>query len=139
MDTLTAPPARRSLPPVPVAGASVPPEDAAQRFVSRLRAAAGAFANAAGAQSAVVPEAVPPARHRRARCRVVLRDADGSEADLTFLGPAGRMSAPAVRGFDARIRAWLATGGHRDPAWVIPDPAAADGAAIDLCAWGATG
>jgi hypothetical protein len=139
METTTAPPARRSLPPVPRSGVSVPPEDAAQRFVARLRAAAGAFATAAGAQGAVVPEVVPPARHRRARCRVVLRYADGTEADLTFLGPAGRLSVTAVRGFDGQIRAWLAAGPPREPAWLVPDHAAADGVAIDLPAWLTTG
>ena len=85
---------RRSLPPVPrtaidgampletVASAGAlalslvgrtPPCDDAQRFVTGLRSAATEFAAAAGAESAVVREAVPPARHRRSRCRVVLR------------------------------------------------------------------
>jgi hypothetical protein len=113
----------------------VPREDAAQRFVARLRACATEFAAAAGAQSAVVPEAVPPARHRRARCRVVLRNPDGTETDLTFLGPAGRVPAPSGSGFDVQIRAWLATGRRRDTAWLVSDPAAADGVAVDLTAW----
>jgi hypothetical protein len=133
--TATLPPVRRqSLPPVPRARIGLP-EDVAQRFVARLRACAGEFAAAAGAHSAVVPEAVPPARHRRARCRVVLRNPDGSETDLTFLGPAGTKPAPTGAGFDAQIQAWLATGGRRDAAWLVPDAGAAGGVAIDLTAW----
>jgi hypothetical protein len=132
----TAPPARRrSLPPVPLPRARGAADDAAQTFVAGLRAAAPQFAAAAGALSAVVPEAVPPARHRRARCRVVLRHPDGGLEDLTFLGSAGRVPAPSGPGFDVQIRAWLATGRRRDPAWLAPDPGAADGVAIDLPAW----
>jgi hypothetical protein len=140
---------RRNLPPVPrpargrEAGPAAPepeqPEqparDGAQQFVARLRAAAGDFAAAAGAESAVVPEAVPPARHRRARCRVVLRYADGGDVDLTFLGPTGEPGSPSRHGFDRRIRRWLGAGQLRDPAWVVPDPGSADGEAIDLTAW----
>src|SRR3954469_18003757 len=143
---------RRTLPPVPRASrgreAEPPPApvappvepadrdpDGAQRFVARLRVAAADFAGAAGAESAVVPEAVPPARHRRARCRVVLRYADGSEVDLTFLGPAGEPGSPSRHGFDRQIRRWLGAGQVRDAAWVVPDPGSADGEAIDLTAW----
>jgi hypothetical protein len=134
--TATLPPARRqSLPPVPRAGARPPAADAAQRFVARLRAAAADFAAAAGAHSAVVPEAVPPARHRRARCRVVLRYPDGAESDLTFLGPPGLAPEPAGTGLDVQIRAWLATGQRREAAWLVRDRAAAGGVAIDLSAW----
>jgi hypothetical protein len=134
--TATRPPVRRdSLPPVPQLRAQIVPDDAAQRFVARLRGCAPEFAAAAGAQSAVVPEAVPPARHRRARCRVVLRFADGTESDLTFLGAAGRVPEPAGAGFDVQIRGWLVTGRRRDPAWLVRDPSAADGVVVDLTAW----
>jgi hypothetical protein len=136
----TLPPARRgSLPPVPRHARRRPADDAAQRFVVALRAAAADFAAAAGALGAVVPEAVPPARHRRARCRVVLRYADGAHSDLTFLGAAGRTPTAHGTGFDGQIRAWLATGQRRDPAWLVRDQAAADGTAIDLSAWLAAG
>ncbi len=70
--------------------------DPEQLFVSQLRSSATHFAAAAGAQSAVVREAVPPARHRRSRCRVVLQWDDGAESDVTFLGPARRPVDPAV-------------------------------------------
>ena len=143
---------RRSLPPVPRAfrgrstdaeptSAAPPVEpagqrpDSAQRFVARLRAAAADFAAAAGADSAVVPEAVPPARHRRARGRVVLRFGDGTEADVTFLGPAGEPGNPSRHGFDRQIRRWLAAGQLRDDAWLVLDPDAPDGVAVDLIAW----
>ena len=92
METMHA--SGRSLPPVPrsrrdasvapaertVVEPASGPSDAAQQFVARLRAAAPDFAAAAGAESAVVCEAVPPARHRRARCRLALRFADDTEA-----------------------------------------------------------
>lgn len=151
---------RRSLPPVPrtaidsampletVASASAlalalvepdAPMDDAQRFVTRLRGAATEFAAAAGAESAVVREAVPPARHRRSRCRVVLRSADGSETDVTFLGPVGNPSAAAQPEFDLDISRWLATGQVRDDAWLVPDADAHDGVAVDLSAWRSAG
>ena len=109
--------------------------DPAQEFVARLRTAAADFAAAADAESAVVREAVPPARHRRARCRVVLRYADASEVDLTFLGPAGRPGSPSRHGFDRQIRRWLADGQRREAAWLVTDPDAQDGLAVDLSAW----
>jgi hypothetical protein len=109
--------------------------DDAQRFVARLRGAATEFAAAAGAESAVVREAVPPARHRRSRCRVVLRAADGRETDVTFLGAVGRPSAGAQPEFDLDITRWLSTGQVRDAAWLVPDSDAADGVAVDLSAW----
>ncbi|SOE03764.1 hypothetical protein [Blastococcus haudaquaticus] len=109
--------------------------DPAQEFVTRLRTAAADFAAAAGAESGVVREAVPPARHRRARCRVVLRYADESEVDLTFLGPAGRPGTPSRHGFDRQIRRWLQAGQHREEAWLVTDPDAPDGLAVDLSAW----
>ena len=147
---------RRTLPPVPrvsrartadaepAPGAPpvAPPDpdaDGAQRFVARLRAAAADFAAAAGADSAVVPEAVPPARHRRARCRVVLRYADDTEVDLTFLGPAGEPGSPSRHGFDRQIRRWLGAGQIRDDAWLVQDPDAPDGVAVDVSAWLAAG
>ena len=115
---------------------TAPEQDAAQRFVARLRTAATDFAEAAGAASAVVREAVPPARHRRARCRVVLRFPDGTEIDVTFLGPAGAPSgAPSRHGFDRQIRRWLGTGQHRADAWLVPDPEAPGGLAVDVTAW----
>jgi hypothetical protein len=112
-----------------------PELDAAQQLVARLRAAAPDFAAAAGAESAVVREAVPPARHRRARCRVVLRYADDAEVDVTFLGPAGRPGGPSRHGFDRQIRRWLTAGQRREDAWVVADPDAPDGLAVDLSAW----
>jgi hypothetical protein len=123
--------------PVDVAAGDIPtPEsDAAQQFVARLRAAAADFAAAAGAESAVVPEAVPPARHRRARCRVVLRYSDGTETDELFLGPAGEPGSPSRHGFDRQIRRWLGDGQRRDDAWLVADPDAPDGVAVDVSAW----
>ena len=114
-------------------------DDPAQGFVSELRAAAADFAAAAGAQTAVVREAVPPARHRRSRCRVVLRYADGAEADLTFLGAVGRPGTPAWQGFDRQIRHWLGTGQQRQSAWLVEDTEAPDGVAVDVPAWLAAG
>jgi hypothetical protein len=126
---------RRDLPPVPRTATKLEPRaDAAQQFVARLRSAAAEFAAAAGAESAVVPEAVPPARHRRSRCRVVLRYRDGVESDLTFLGPAGSPARQRL-GFDRQIQRWLGAGQLRDPSWLVPDPDAADGVAVDVTAW----
>jgi hypothetical protein len=114
-------------------------DDPAQDFVSRLRAAAAEFATAAGAQTAVVREAVPPARHRRSRCRVVLQYADGAEADLTFLGAVGRPGTPAWQGFDEQIQQWLGTGQQRQPAWLVEDAEGPDGVAVDVPAGLAAG
>ena len=114
-------------------------DDPAQDFVSRLRAAAADFAAAAGADTAVVREAVPPARHRRSRCRVVLRYPDGGEADLTFLGAVGRPGTPAWQGFDQQIQRWLGTGQQRQAAWLVSDSEAPDGIAVDVPAWLAAG
>jgi hypothetical protein len=138
---------RRTLPPVPRVTAEkiairvgpVGRGDAAQQYVERLRSAAPDFAEAAGATSAVVREAVPPARHRRARCRVVLRYADDTEADVTFLGSTGTPGTPSRHGFDRQIRRWLGAGQRRDDAWLVPDPEASDGVAVDLNAWLAAG
>ena len=136
---------RRTLPPVPPArdahvaeatvALAVPESDTAQQFVSRLRAAAADFAMAAAAESAIVREAVPPARHRRARCRLVLRYADGTETDVTLLGPAGEPGGPSRHGFDRQIRRWLRAGQLRASAWLVADPAAPDGVAVDVAAW----
>ena len=155
---------RRTLPPVPRTGrrgrygsADIPTErlsprpiatvdasppepssaesDAAQRFVARLRSAAADFASSAGAASAVVREAVPPARHRRSRCRVVLRYDDGAETDVTFLGPAGEPGSPSRHGFDRQIRRWLGDGQRREDAWLVADPDASGGVAVDVPAW----
>jgi hypothetical protein len=149
----TAPPGRRSLPPVPPVLAGAPEAetvrvrtsprrrlpkdepDAAQRFVAHLRAAAPAFARAAHAESAVVTEAVPPARHRRSRCRVVLRRADGAQIDVTLLGPAVGSRGPLPSGFDEQIQQWLTDGLPRDHAWLVVDRDAAGGVAVDLTAW----
>jgi hypothetical protein len=127
---------RRSLPPVPRPAEPTPEQaDAHQEFVALLRAAAPDFAAAAGARSAVVPAVVPPARHRRARCRVVLRYADGADLDLTFLGPSGEPANPSRHGFDRQIRRWLGAGQPRETGWVVPDPGSADGTAVDVTAW----
>jgi hypothetical protein len=128
-------PARGQAVPEPVDRPADPPRDGAQQFVARLRAAASDFAAAAGAESAVVPAVVPPARHRRARCRVVLRYSDGTDVDLTLLGPTGDPGAPSRHGFDRQIRRWLGAGQPRDPGWVVPDPGTADGVAVDVSAW----
>jgi hypothetical protein len=125
----------RALPPVPRPGGDE--QAAAQTFVTRLRAAAPRFAAAAGAQSAVVVEAVPPARHRRSRCRVVLRFADGQEVDVAFVGPAGRSRATAGPVLEGEIQRWLAGGRPRDPAWLVPDADAPGGVAVDVPAWAA--
>jgi hypothetical protein len=113
--------------------------DPAQHFVTRLRSAAAAFATAAGAETAVVREAVPPARHRRSRCRIVLRYPDGGEADLTFVGAVGRPGTPAWADFDQQIQRWLGTGQERQPAWLVADAEAPDGVAVDVPAWLAAG
>lgn len=142
---------RRTLPPVPRTAAEPvrnavasdaagdgrveSPVDPAQAFVARLRASAADFAAAAGADSAVVREAVPPARHRRARCRVVLRQANGTETDLTFLGSAGTPGTPSRHGFDRQITRWLAAGQRREDGWVVADPHAPGGVAVDVSAW----
>ena len=124
--------------PIGAAADSAEP-DAAQEFVERLRSAAPDFAEAAGAESAVVREAVPPARHRRSRCRIVLRYADETESDVTFLGPTGAPGSPSRHGFDRQIRRWLATGQPRDAAWLVPDADASEGMAVDVTAWLSTG
>jgi hypothetical protein len=111
--------------------------DAAQEFVARMRAAAPDFAAAAGAATAVVREVVPPARHRRSRCRVVLRFAGGDESDLTFLGPVSRSAASSERAFDLQIQTWLAHGRGTEGSWLVPDDEAPDGVAVDVSAWSA--
>ncbi|MGQ4818561.1 hypothetical protein ACQ1ZK_15695, partial [Enterococcus faecium] len=112
--------------------------DAGQAFVARLRAAGPAFAEAAGADNALVREVVPPARHRRSRCRVVFRYVDGTEADLTFIGER-RRPGTSSQGRGEEITRWLASAQLRDPAWLVPDPDAPDGLAVDVTAWLATG
>lgn len=126
-----------------IAGASRSTADPEQLFVTRLRSAARGFAAAAGAQSAVVREAVPPARHRRSRCRVVLRWPDGDESDVTFLGPAAH--APVAPGpaalaattsaLDVAIQQWLTEGRPEDPLWLVPDEDSPAGTAVDVAAW----
>ena len=115
--------------------------DPEQLFVSRLRSSAMHFASAAGADSAVVREAVPPARHRRSRCRVVLRWPDGEESDVTFLGPARRTVPGAAAlttttsGFDVAIQQWLTEGRPESPLWLVPDDDSPAGTAVDVAAW----
>ncbi len=121
--------------PEPAAGTDIDEQDPAQLFVAGLRSSAADFAGAAGADSAVVREAVPPARHRRARCRLVLRFADGDLADVTLLGPAGAPGRPSRHGFDRQILRWLGSGLAQDRAWLVDDPDAPDGLAVDLTAW----
>ena len=111
--------------------------DAAQEFVTRLRASASSLAAAAGADTAVVREVVPPARHRRSRCRVVLRFPEGEETDLTFLGPVSSAAAAPERAFDLQVRAWLASGLGREGSWLVPDDDTPDGVAVDVTAWSA--
>jgi hypothetical protein len=132
---------RRPLPPVPLPGsAQETRQAAAQQFVAGMRAAAVAFSAAGDALSAVVAEAVPPARHRRARCRVVLRHAGGAQADTTFLGPAGAPTLAAREWFAAEIRRWLAAGRQADAPWPAHDPAAGPGGqVVDVCAWAVAG
>ena len=112
--------------------------DTAQLFVSRLRSSAAGFAAAAGAESAVVREAVPPARHRRSRCRVVLRYPSGEESDVTFLGPVSsptRAREVTLSQFNTSIQLWLGAGQERSRRWLVPDDDAADGVAVDVIAW----
>ncbi|GAA4737928.1 hypothetical protein GCM10023328_18310 [Modestobacter marinus] len=109
-----------------------------QIFVSKLRASAAGFAAAAGAHSAIVREAVPPARHRRSRCRVVLLYPDGQEADVTFLGPVSSSASPkeiAMSQFDTSIQLWLGAGQERSRRWLVPDEEAEGGVAVDVTAW----
>jgi hypothetical protein len=109
-----------------------------QIFVSKLRASAAGFALAAGAVQAIVREAVPPARHRRSRCRVVLLYTDGQEADVTFLGPVSTSTSAkeiAMSQFDTAIQLWLGAGQDRSRRWLVPDEEAAGGVAVDVTAW----
>lgn len=112
-------------------------ETTTQIFVGKLRASARRFASAAGAESAIVREAVPPARHRRARCRVVLLYTGGRESDVTFLGPASAIAGKEITmsQFDTAIELWLRAGQERSRRWLSPDEEAADGVAIDITAW----
>ncbi|WP_244524760.1 hypothetical protein [Trujillonella endophytica] len=110
------------------------PSDAAQEFVNRVRAAAPDFAAAAGAETAVVREVVPPARHRRARCRLVLRFTGDVEVDLTFLGPVSRDPARDT-GFGAQIQEWLTSDRSNEQAWLVADDESPDGLAVDVTAW----
>ena len=70
---------------------------------------------------------------------MVLRYADGAEADLTFLGAVGRPGTPAWQGFDEQIQHWLGAGQQRQPAWLVADAEASDGVAVDVPAWLAAG
>jgi len=112
-------------------------ETTTQIFVGKLRASARRFAAAAGADQAIVREAVPPARHRRARCRVVLRYADGRDSDLTFLGPASSVAGKEITmsEFDTAIEQWLSAGQERSRRWLVRDEEAAGGVAVDVTAW----
>ena len=108
-----------------------------QIFVGKLRASARRFASAAGADSAIVREAVPPARHRRARCRVVLLYPAGQESDVTFLGPASTVAGKEITmsQFDTAIEQWLSAGQERSRRWLVPDEEAVGGVAVDVTAW----
>ena len=112
-------------------------ETTTQIFVGKLRASARRFASAASAESAIVREAVPPARHRRARCRVVLLYPAGQEADVTFLGPASTIAGKEITmsQFDTAIEQWLSAGQERSRRWLVPDEEAAGGVAVDVTAW----
>jgi hypothetical protein len=112
-------------------------ETTTQIFVGKLRASARRFASAAGADSAIVREAVPPARHRRARCRVVLLYPAGRESDLTFLGPASTLAGKEITmsQFDTAIEQWLRAGQERSRRWLVRDEEAAGGVAVDVTAW----
>ena len=81
---------------------------------------------------------VPPARHRRSRCRVVLRFAGRGETDVTFLGPVSSAAASAERAFDLQIRAWLTSELGREGSWLVADDESPDGVAVDVTAWSAT-
>ena len=134
MDTALRP----AVPPLPApVRRPAAPMDAAQKFVARLRASASSLAVAAGADTAVVREVVPPARHRRSRCRLVLRFTGGGETDLTFLGPVSSAAAVPERAFDLQIRAWLSSELGREGSWLVPDDEAPDGVAVDVTAWSA--
>jgi hypothetical protein len=128
---------RRTLPPLPrpAPDRAFAGEDEGQRFVVALRAAAARFAEAAAEPTAMVLQVVPPARHRRARCRVVLRSAAGEEVDLTFLGPVGHPGDASSTAFADGVCAWLGAGSRQEPRWLVPDTDAGGGAAIDLPAW----
>jgi hypothetical protein len=105
-DRDTRPPVLRR-PPVP----RPTRDDPGQLFVAAVRSAASRFAGTAGAATALVAEVVPPARHRRARCRVVLLAVDGTQSDVTFLGAAGSPAGGAPTAFADGIAGWLADGG----------------------------
>jgi hypothetical protein len=70
---------------------------------------------------------------------VVLRYDDDTESDVTFLGPAGSPGRRSRHGFDRQIRRWLGSGQRREDAWVVADPDAPDGLAVDVTAWLTTG
>ena len=42
---------------------------------------------------------------------------------------------PSRHGFDRQIRRWLGDGQRRDDAWLVADPDAPDGVAVDVTAW----
>ena len=126
---------RPAVPPLPMlVRRPAAPLDAAQEFVTRLRASASSLAAAAGADTAVVREVVPPARHRRSRCRVVLRFAGGEETDVTFLGPVSANAAVPERAFDLQIRAWLSCELGREGSWLVADDEAPAGVAVVVTA-----
>jgi hypothetical protein len=66
---------------------------------------------------------------------VELTYADGTVADVTFLGSAGAPGSPSRHGFDRQIRRWLGSGQRREAAWLVPDEEASDGLAVDVSAW----
>ena len=80
-------------------------------------------------------EVVPPARHRRSRCRLVLRFPGEVEVDLTFLGPVSRTGAAPEHDVDEQIQSWLASDRSNEQAWLVPDDESPDGLAVDVTAW----
>ena len=108
-----APSTRRTAEPAP------PSRTPPRTFVARLRSAAADFAEAAGAASAVVREAVPPARHRRARCRLVLRYADETEVrrDLPRPGRRTGHARPGTASTGRSVAGWAPVSAARTPGW----------------------
>jgi hypothetical protein len=68
---------------------------------------------------------------------VVLLAPDGSESELVFLGTARPAGPGSPAAFAGSICRWLAEGQCRDGAWVVADPDARGGAAVDVPSWAA--
>ena len=66
----------------------------------------------------------------------MLRYADDGVIDVTLLGSAGAPGdRPSRHGFDRQILRWLGGGLLLGDAWLVGDPDAPDGVAVDLTAW----